>query len=390
MDVGADLPSADGANVADRPKVCIITTVHTPFDGRILYKEGASLARRYDVTLLAFADVEPQTVQGVRIKPLGRPRNRVARVRAGRRMVAAAVAEHADVYHFHDPEFLFQAGRLAKVTGKPVVYDVHENYPVTFDHKDYLTGPGKRIGAWVVDKLEKRRAPRLAAVVVADEDLESRFSAFAARVVLVKNYPPAGSLPRPDFAYPRKPWAIHVGGLSLVRGADKLLEAFVLVHRKVPEARLVLVGDVRLDEGQLDGFLERYGIEDVVDVNGFLPLPEAMKLVQRSRVGVSPMPHHEKFRRNLASKVFDYMGCGTPYVASDWGATAETVKGVGGRLVDTQKAAAIADGMLEFLTDDPRARAVGREGRAAFEREFNWDTQEEKLFALYEELLRGR
>lgn len=368
-------------------RVCVITTVHTPHDGRILFKECASLAKRYEVTLLAFADMEPEQRGRVSVKPLPKPKGRPARVMAGSRMLRAAVAERADIYHFHDPEFLFQARKLKRITGKPVIYDVHENYPVTFDHKDYLPGLGRRIGARAVDSLERRVTPHLDAVVVADDDLVRRFNPFAPRVVAVKNYPPADALPPPDFDYPRKPWAIHVGGLALVRGADKLLEAFVLVHRALPEARLVLVGDVRLDENQLEGFLERYGIADVVDVNGFLPYPEAMDLVTRCRVGVAPMPHHEKFRRNLASKVFDYMGAGTPYVASDWGAIAETVKGVGGRLVDTESAEAMAQTMLAFLANDELARQTGREGRQAMEDEFNWGTQEKKLFELYDKLL---
>lgn len=376
--------------MGDRARVCVITTVHTPYDGRILFKECASLARVHDVTLLCFFDSAPEEREGVRIKPMPRPRNRFQRVLGGRRMVAAAVAERADIYHFHDPEFLFQAGRLAKLTGRPVIYDCHENYPVTFDRKTYLPAWLRRIGAWVVDKLERRVTPKLGATVVADEDLVERFEPFANRVVLVKNYPPLEHMPVPDFDYPRKPWAIHVGYLTEVRGADKLLEAFALVHREMPDAMLVLVGDNRLDPQKFGAFLERYGLTRAVDDKGFMPYSEAMPLVQRCRVGVSPMPHHEKFRRNLATKVFDYMGAGTPYVASDWGAIAKTVKSEGGTLVDTEDAKEIARGMLTYLRDDELARKTGAEGRAAVQREFNWESQEKKLLALYEELLGAR
>jgi glycosyltransferase involved in cell wall biosynthesis len=367
--------------------VCVITTVHTPYDGRILFKECASLARVHDVTMLCFFDSEPEEREGVRIKPMPKPKNRLARVLAGRRMVAAAVAEHADIYHFHDPEFLFQAGRLAKLTGKPVIYDCHENYPITFDQKTYLPAWIRPIAAWVVDKLEKRVTPRLAATVVADEDLAGRFEPFASKVVLVKNYPALQHMPDPDFDYPRKPWAIYVGLITEVRGMDKLLEAFALVHREMPDAMLVLVGDNRLDPQKLGAFIERYGLTRSVDDKGFMPYSHAMPLVQRCRVGISPMPHHEKFRRNLATKVFDYMGAGTPYVASDWGAIAQTVKGKGGMLVDTEDPKEIARGMLTYLMDDDLARKTGAEGRAAVEREFNWEGQEKKLLALYEDLL---
>lgn len=381
--------------VGQRPHVCVITTVHTPYDGRILFKEGASLASRYDVTLLCFANGEPETREGVTIKPLGKPSGRLARVLASRRMLRAAVAERADIYHFHDPEFLRAALRLAKRTQKPVIYDVHENYPVTFDQKTYLPRWLRPIAAAVVDRLERFIAPRLAGIVVADEDLKERFSAIVAsakheapaQVALVRNFPPLAAMPAVNFDYPRKPWAVYVGLISEARGATKLLEAFALVHREMPDACLVLIGQMLLDRQQYASFVERYGLARAIDERGFVPYAEAMETVARCRVGVSPMPRHEKFRLNLASKVFDYMGAGVPYVASDWGATAETVKGEGGTLVYTEDPEAVARAMLAYLRDDELARATGRAGRSAVEREFNWKRQEAELLSLYERLL---
>ncbi|MDY0356689.1 MAG: hypothetical protein RBR19_12475, partial [Sedimentisphaerales bacterium] len=63
-----------------RAKVCMLTTVHVPFDGRIFHKEAKSLARAgYDVVLIARHD-KAETVGGVRIVPLSEPRNRFQRM----------------------------------------------------------------------------------------------------------------------------------------------------------------------------------------------------------------------------------------------------------------------------------------------------------------------
>jgi glycosyltransferase involved in cell wall biosynthesis len=383
--------------MADRRRVCVITTVHPSEDPRVFTKECISLASRHDVTLLCFSDEPSGTRDGIRVKTLPKPRNRFGRVLAGRRMLAAARREAADVYHFHDPEFLLFAGKLAAKTGSPVIYDVHEDYPKAFDQKHYLPGPARRLAAWAVDRLERRVAPKLAAIVVADEGLETRFARMLAAgpaappLVLVKNYPrlsprshihPAGG----GAEYSRKPWAVHVGVLSEVRGATTLLEAFAKVHEKMPDARLVLVGPVRIDEDVLADFMEKRGLDRSVDIHGFLPYAQAMALVQRCRVGVSPLPRHEKYRTALSGKVFDYMGSGTPYVASDFGALAETVDEKGGRLVDTGDPAAIAGAMLEFLSDEAHAREVGLAGREAAEREFDWSRMERRLLDLYDGL----
>jgi len=48
-------------------KVCILTSVHTPFDTRIFHKQGKSLLKAgYDVTLIAQHDKD-ELVGGIRM-----------------------------------------------------------------------------------------------------------------------------------------------------------------------------------------------------------------------------------------------------------------------------------------------------------------------------------
>ena len=54
-------------------KVCILTTVHPPFDGRIFHKEAKSAVNfGYDVTLIAQHN-KNEVVDGVRIIALPKP-----------------------------------------------------------------------------------------------------------------------------------------------------------------------------------------------------------------------------------------------------------------------------------------------------------------------------
>jgi len=75
-------------------KVCILTTVKT------LARAG------YDVTLIAQHDGD-RVVEGVRVIGLPKPRNRFTRIFGLTwRAFRLALRQHADVYHFHDPELL--------------------------------------------------------------------------------------------------------------------------------------------------------------------------------------------------------------------------------------------------------------------------------------------
>lgn len=108
-------------------KVCILISVHLPFDIRIFHKEAKSLAKAgYDVTLVAQHDKD-EIVDGIRIVPLPKPKSRLERmIRTVWMAYRKALKIDADVYHFHDPE-LMPVGLLLKRHGKRVIYDVHED-----------------------------------------------------------------------------------------------------------------------------------------------------------------------------------------------------------------------------------------------------------------------
>ena len=110
-------------------KVAHITTGHGSFDTRIFYKECKTLTEAgYDVVLVVPHDRD-EVISGVQIRPIRKPASRLQRMTG---TVWAEyrrdVAEKADCYHFQDYE-LIPAGILLKLTGKRVVYDIHENLP---------------------------------------------------------------------------------------------------------------------------------------------------------------------------------------------------------------------------------------------------------------------
>src|SRR6266404_4211994 len=90
-----------------RERVCILTTVHAPFDTRVFHREAKTLASAgYEVILVAQHNCE-QVVDGVHIVPLPQSRNRFDRMtRLTFKALCLAVKHSADVYHFHDPELI--------------------------------------------------------------------------------------------------------------------------------------------------------------------------------------------------------------------------------------------------------------------------------------------
>ena len=63
-----------------RKKVCILTSVPSPFDSRIFHKEANFLAEAgYAATLIAQHDKD-DVANGIRIIPLPKPKNRIEKM----------------------------------------------------------------------------------------------------------------------------------------------------------------------------------------------------------------------------------------------------------------------------------------------------------------------
>ena len=86
-------------------KVCHITSVHSRYDLRILYKECISLHKAgYDVFLVVNDKRQNEIIDGVKIISTGKEAsNRISRmINSVNWVYREAVKIGADVYHLHD------------------------------------------------------------------------------------------------------------------------------------------------------------------------------------------------------------------------------------------------------------------------------------------------
>jgi hypothetical protein len=218
-----DSPRQPGA------KVCVLTSVHIPFDGRIFHKEAKSLAAAgYDVVLIARHD-KAKVVDGVRIVPLPEPKNRLQRMtRLLWRLYRLAVRENADVYHFHDPE-LIVVGLLLKLRGKKVIWDVHEHYPNSILDKFWISKSLRRIASTAFDRFERAVVRFFDYVIYTTPFVGARYAKLNVRSGGIENYPLV-KLTRAPVQSPQKK-IIYLGGMSRTRGLVEVMEAFGLVGR---------------------------------------------------------------------------------------------------------------------------------------------------------------
>jgi glycosyltransferase involved in cell wall biosynthesis len=356
-----DGPAEEPAAAArlDGMRALHLTTVHRPRDVRIFHKEARALAG---------AGAEA----GV-LAPRERP-GRIRRLAMGRRLAREAARRGADVYHVHDPELLPAALWLARTTGRPVIYDVHEYLGQTARTKRWLPGPLRLPVALAAERLERAGARRLAAAVAVNPDLAARFAAAGARAASVANSPWAAAFGEPAPPAP-EPVVLYVGGLGPLRGLEVMRAAFPMVE--VPGARLLLAGPG--DPGALPRGAEHLGVVDHDAVPG---------LLAGARVAWIPLQRHGNYDRAVPTKLVEAMAAARPVVASDLGRMGRMVRETGcGLVVAPDDPRAHAAALTALLADPDEAARLGALGRAAFLDGLSFEREAVALVDLYARVL---
>jgi glycosyltransferase involved in cell wall biosynthesis len=181
---------------------------------------------------------------------------------------------------------------------------------------------------------------------------------------------PAGLVP----ARPKDPGTFTVGFLGTLKawhGLSVLAEALDLLRRRVPEARLLIVGDGPERE-RLEADLGRRGLLGVTRFTGSVASEEVPGLLACMDAAVAPYPRLESFYFSPL-KVYEYMAAALAVVVSDIGQPAAIVRHEEDGLRCPPGDAGALAAALERLARAPVLRArLGRAARAKVLREHTW------------------
>jgi glycosyltransferase involved in cell wall biosynthesis len=129
------------------------------------------------------------------------------------------------------------------------------------------------------------------------------------------------------------------------------------------------------------------GIEHAVTVTGRVPFEEIGAYLKQARVGWvtwQPVPNNKK---NIPTKLFEYMAYRIPIVSSDLPSIRSFVNdGENGYRVTADDPEAHAQAILSLLRQPEMALAMGKRGQEMVRTCYNWDEMERRLLALYETL----
>jgi glycosyltransferase involved in cell wall biosynthesis len=198
---------------------------------------------------------------------------------------------------------------------------------------------------------------------------------------------PAGGYDNGQDAGPSGSEVIFVGSFKPWHGLDLLLEAFALLARRCPSARLVLVGDgpARPD---LERRAARPDLAGRVTFTGVVPHPEVAPKVARAAVAVVNPRRTPATVSQSPLKLFEYMAAGKAIVAPDLPNLARILTdGQDARLVPPDRPDALAAALEELLGDEPLRRRLGEAARNKALQQHSWGSTVQRLENLFHDLL---
>ena len=178
--------------------------------------------------------------------------------------------------------------------------------------------------------------------------------------------PPAVPVPAALPAPVAAPIFGYLGTLNRVRRPEVMIEAFTLLHRERPDARLLLVGDCdnAPDRAWLAERIAAAGpAAQAIELTGWLPTDEGWRRMAACVAGLSPFPRGEIYDSASPTKVVEYFALGLPVLANDQPDQAAMMAAAGGHCVPLT-AQGFAAGMRDVLARGEAHRAVAARGQA--------------------------
>jgi len=165
------------------------------------------------------------------------------------------------------------------------------------------------------------------------------------------------------------------------RDFNTLLHAFREVADACPTAYLLIVGDGPY-RPQVEALISRLDLAPNVTLAGFRR--DIPQLLAASDIFVLATALWE----GLPLTILEAMASGLPVVASDVGGIREAVVHLEtGILIPPKAPRALSEALLELLTDQQRAMAMGQMGRERAEKSFTLERMAQETVAIYEDLV---
>jgi glycosyltransferase involved in cell wall biosynthesis len=374
-------------------RVAIVTSIHPDFDSRV-WKHARLLAGSgHEVHLVCPWQVKPgEVIDGVTFHPFAKVTSRAARpVLIAARLLPRLfpLLRKVDVVHFHDIDLLPWMTLIA--LGKPVIYDVHENYAEEMLVRDWIPMPLRKPLSFAVRWSQWAMSMVIRNIVLVAPSQQKDFSSPRLRSTYIYNFASRDLVEGAADDYAARPdTVVFIGSQHVNNGSLLLIEIAALLHKQRPGIKVLAVDRFfnAAFRARFVDEVERQGLRDVLTLTPNVKPHELMSILNRVTIGVSPNLRVPQQINGIHTKVFEYMAAGLPMVISDLPHQVEVMKeSRAGILAAPERPQDFVDAIVRLADDREAARRMGQAGREAFFARYCYESQRDKMLDFYRTVL---
>jgi glycosyltransferase involved in cell wall biosynthesis len=312
------------------------------------------------------------------------------------KLIQVILRYRIDVIHAHNYEATI-AGWLARLlTRRPLIYNGVTAMADELPSYGFIKPDRLASG---IGKLLDRTVPRMGDLsMVLSDDLRDYLISLGNRPDRVLIVPPGvemdwlssgdrargrGYLELPD----EVPTVMYTGALEGFQRIDYLLQAMVPVAEKVPDAVLVIAGNIKNTKAWelYQSMATELGIAMRVKLVESVPLDQLPDYLAAADVTVAPRPSCPGF----PVKLLNYMAAGRPIVSFE-GSAKSLCHGYSGYVARNDDVEDFADGIALLLQDRELAEYMGRRAYESLAGVFDWETLGLGVTEAYRQLIESR
>lgn len=273
------------------------------------------------------------------------------------------------------PDFLVLAGLPVRLTGVPVLLDLHEDMP-TF-YRDRFGGLFAATGVGIVTAVTRASAGLADELITVHEPLRQLSidrGVAPDRISVVMNSADErifSMLPRRRFMEDGELRLVHHSNLQRVYGLECAIEAVALL-RDLP-VRLEVYGDGPYRREIVEA-IERTGTSDRVTLHGRVPIEQLPSVLAGADIGLVPTRPEPYAQFSLSTKLLEYVVMGVPIIASDLATFRHHFSGEAIRYVPGADPARLATAIREELAVPETLQARSEEALRQYE-PYRWEVQ---------------
>lgn len=305
-----------------------------------------------------------------------------------------------DVVHAHE-EAVFWCRWLKPIFRYRLIYDMHSSLPQQLHNFEFTKS---RLIYGLFEALENsaiRVSDTVITICPALQDHALALTDDPEKILLIENsiFDPvrfaggeastrSDSMPMTDADPNLKAWldrrpaervVTYAGTLEAYQGIDKLLEAFALVVREIPDAGLLVIGGMPRQVQHYRELANNLGLGEEVFFAGQQPQAEAQRLTALGGACISPRFSGD----NTPLKIYHLMSTGVPLVATRIPSHTQVLADDVATLTGTSTAE-LAEGIVEVVRSPETARRKAALGRRWYEERYSRDVYKSKMQKLFQ------